>query len=339
MESVFTANQPSFFVNQVESIIFNHYGFKCVAKEIYSDRDQNFYILSSNKKEYILKISNPLEKKSVIIMQNKSIKYINKKDSTIMVPLVCESVSGHEILEYRYEDKSFYLRLLHFLPGNFLKDQKKNKNILFKMGSFLAKLDNALDGFDHKAGHRKFAWNLCQQDFLIDFGNGLKTKKHRSIVELYLMKKIEYLNEHQPYLREGIIHNDANDHNIIVNNYGDAIGIIDFGDMSYSYIASEPAIAMAYASIDSREPLLDMASILKGYHRFYKLSDQELRFTIYLVCLRLSISVTMSSYRSNLFPNNNYLTISQNLAWIFLKKMQNENLEEWADKLLKYVKS
>ena len=31
-----------------------------------------------------------------------------------------------------------------------------NKNSLLKIGSFLARLDNALDGFDHEAGHRNF---------------------------------------------------------------------------------------------------------------------------------------------------------------------------------------
>ncbi len=339
MESVFTVAQPCFLANQVESVIYKYYGFKCFAEDIYSDRDQNFYIRTPDDKEYIFKISNLLEKKSVIIMQNESIKFIFRKDPKLMIPLLCKSMLGDEILEYHYKDNLFYMRLLHFIPGNFIKDQKKNKDSLFKIGSFLARLDNALDGFDHKAGHRNFPWNLSQNGFLIDFGDGLKKKKCRSIVESFLIKKMDYLNENHFYLRKGIIHNDGNDHNIIADDYGNAIGIIDFGDMAYSYIASEPAIAMAYVSIDSKDPFLDMASVLKGFHKFYKLSDAELCFTIYLVCLRLSISVTMSSYRSGLFPDNKYLTISENHAWNFLKKMQNENLEDWGDRLLNYAKS
>ena len=96
---------------------------------------------------------------------------------------------------------------------------------------------------------------------------------------------------------------------------------------------------MAYVSIDSKDPLFDMANILKGFHNFYKLTDAELRFTIYLVCLRLSISVTMSNYRTKLFPDNKYLKVSENRAWTFLKKMQNENLEEWGAKFFIYAKS
>ena len=116
-------------------------------------------------------------------------------------------------------------------------------------------------------------------------------------------------------MRKGIIHNDGNDYNIITDDKGIAIGIIDFGDMVYSYIASEPAIAMAYVSTDSRDPLFHMAFILKGFHKSLKLTDSELSFTIYLVCLRLSISVTMSNYRSRLFPKNTYLKVSEDRAW------------------------
>ena len=338
MESVFTVAQPSFLVDQVESVIFKYYGLKCCAKDLYSDRDQNFYIQTPDYREYIFKISHFLEKKSVIDMQNESIKFISKKDPQLRIPLVCKSMLGKEILEYNHKNKLYYMRLLHFIPGNFMKDQSKNKNSLLKIGSFLARLDNALHGFDHEAGHRNFPWNLSQNGFFVDFGVHLK-KKHRLIVESFLIKKTEYLNENAFYLRKGIIHNDGNDHNIITDDNGSAIGIIDFGDIVYSYIASEPAIAMAYVSIDSKDPLFDMANILKGFHNIYKLTDAELRFTIYLVCLRLSISVTMSNYRTKLFPDNKYLKVSENRAWTFLKKMQNENLEEWGDKFFIYAKS
>ena len=338
MESVFTAAQPSFFVDRAESIIFKYYGFKCSAKNLYSDRDQNFYIQTPDHKEFILKISHYLEKKSVIIMQNESIKFISKADPGLKIPLVFKTLSGKEILEYNHERNLYYIRLLHFIHGNFMKDQKKNKNSLFNIGSFLARLNIALDGFDYEAAHREFPWNLSQNGFFVKFGEHLKNKQ-RSIVESFLNKKIQYLNDNISFLRKGIIHNDGNDYNIITDDKGIAIGIIDFGDMVYSYIASEPAIAMAYVSIDSKDPLFHMAFILKGFHKYYKLTDAELRFTIYLVCLRLSISVTMSNYRSRLFPKNTYLKVSEDRAWNFLKKMYKENLEEWGDKLLYYAKS
>ena len=75
MESVFNFPQPSFLEDQIESIVYKNYGFKCRAKNIYSDRDQNFYIEAPDHKQFILKISNPIEEKSVIKMQNESVKF------------------------------------------------------------------------------------------------------------------------------------------------------------------------------------------------------------------------------------------------------------------------
>ena len=43
-----------------------------------------------------------------------------------------------EILEYNYEGNLYYIRLLHFIHGDFMKDQKKNKNSLFNIGSFFS---------------------------------------------------------------------------------------------------------------------------------------------------------------------------------------------------------
>ena len=50
MESVFTVAQPTFLDGEVEAVIFKYYGFKCFAKDLYSDRDQNFYIRTPDSK-------------------------------------------------------------------------------------------------------------------------------------------------------------------------------------------------------------------------------------------------------------------------------------------------
>ena len=117
----------------------------------------------------------------------------------------------------------------------------------------------------------------------------------------------------------------------------DKIGIIDFGDMGYSYQVAEPAVAMAYVAIDSDDPLNSMGQILKGYHEFFQLSEKELKFTIYLVCLRLSISVTMASYRKKLFSENKYITISESSAWKFLRSMNQKDLKEISESLYEFV--
>ena len=136
-----------------------------------------------------------------------------------------------------------------------------------------------------------------------------------------------------------MIHNDGNDHNVLMNDKGNACGIIDFGDMIYSYIACEPAVCMSYVALGKEEPLEPIAQVLKGFHEKFLLTSSELLAVIYMVCMRSCITVTMAAYRKKLFPENNYLSVSEDQAWDFLKKMQYEDLHNWSNELVAYAES
>jgi Ser/Thr protein kinase RdoA (MazF antagonist) len=104
--------------------------------------------------------------------------------------------------------------------------------------------------------------------------------------------------------------------------------------MIYSYVALEPAVCMAYVSLDKDNPLHAISQVLKGFHQSFPLNENELKSVIYLMCLRLCISITMASYRQSLFPENTYLSVSESPAREFLNRMKSENLALWSDKLI-----
>ena len=135
------------------------------------------------------------------------------------------------------------------------------------------------------------------------------------------------------------IHNDGNDQNILVDRKGNFNGIIDFGDMVYSYQVAEPAVCMAYVALGKSESYRPMANVLKGYHSKFPLKNIELEAAIYISCIRLCISVTMAAWRTKLFPSNKYLLVSQHQAWNFLRKMRDEDLEIFSKKMVDYAQS
>ena len=86
-----------------------------------------------------------------------------------------------------------------------------------------------------------------------------------------------------PTLRRSVIQNDANDYNVIVGGGSDVytrnqevVGVIDFGDMVYSYTVCDPAIAIAYAILDKPDPLAVATLIVSGYHAAYPLDENEI---------------------------------------------------------------
>ena len=82
---------------------------------------------------------------------------------------------------------------------------------------------------------------------------GGETRDRRSIPDPF-RSDIEPL---LPGLPQGVIHNDGNDYNVLVEPSGDwgnqVSGVIDFGDMVHSCRINELAVACAYAMLDKAD--------------------------------------------------------------------------------------
>ena len=308
-----------------------HYGFKVQATVLNSERDQNF-LCNAGEKKYVLKISNPDEDRSVLEMHNACVQYIKEHDPSLQVPLAFKEVKTIE-----NEGTSFFVRLVDYLPGQLLMDVVHHNDLLYELGSFLGRLRTAMNGFDHPAGHRDFPWDVAYIDFIKEHKHYLKSKE--GVVDHFIDQYEQIVLPITSKLRKALIHNDGNDHNVLVNEYGETCGIIDFGDMVYTYIACEPAVCMAYVALGKDEPLEPIVQVLKGFHERFPLTLLELSALIYMVCIRLCITVIMAAYRKQLFPDNKYISVTENQAFDFLEKMQNEDLTRWSDKLVEYAGS
>ena len=45
----------------------------------------------------------------------------------------------------------------------------------------------------------------------------------------------------------------------------------------------------------------------------------------------------MSAWRMKLFPENKYLSVSQKPAWDLLRKLENEDLKDWSNRLIDFI--
>ena len=69
-------------------------------------------------------------------------------------------------------------------------------------------------------------------------------------------------------LRGSVIHNDANDYNLLVRGATpwerEVTGLLDFGDMVRTQTICELAIACAYAMLDKPDPLPAAAAVVRA---------------------------------------------------------------------------
>ena len=335
--SVFSTPPPNFSAKEAEAMVFDLYGLTTNASSLDSERDQNFLCSTPDEKKMVLKISNPAEDKAVLEMQNECMQYIHDHAIPLRVPWVIAGIEHNDIMTFNLSATTYLVRLVHYLPGLQLTDVSHRESMLHELGSFLGRLSLAMSRFNHSAAHRDFPWDIAHIDFI-------RTHKHyvtedEGIIDHFIGLYEKNVLPNAANLRKAVIHNDANDHNVLVDNDGNMRGIIDFGDMIYSFLACEPAVCMAYVALGKDEPLEPIAQVLKGFQAIFPLTEDGLLSVVYLVCIRSCITVTMAAYRKQLFPENKYISVTEDQAWNFLKKMQNENLQTWSQKLLIYAES
>jgi 4-aminobutyrate aminotransferase-like enzyme len=132
-------------------------------------------------------------------------------------------------------------------------------------------------------------------------------------------------------LPAGVIHNDWNDHNVLVSPGWprEVIGAVDFGDLVSSAIVCDLAIGMAYAMLGKPDAIAAGRHVVAGYHAARPLSETEVGALFDLVCARLCLSVAMAARQLAAAPSNEYLQISQGQVWPLLEQLDDVS-PDWA---------
>ena len=128
-------------------------------------------------------------------------------------------------------------------------------------------------------------------------------------------------------------HNDANPANVFVDptqargGTPKVIGLVDFGDAIRSWTVADLAVACAYAGLDKRDPVGAFCHVGRGYAAEHPVTEAEADVVFELARLRLALSVTISATRAAQDPDNEYLLVSQALAWALLEALDHGSAE------------
>ncbi len=298
------------------------YHLTASARELPSDRDQNFLLTAASGKRFVLKISHAAEQRAILDFQNRAMAHLTARLSATAFPRVIPTVTGEEIFSLQHKEQRRLVRLLSYLPGLPLAKVKPHSaELLRELGTFLGRMDTALVNFTHPAMRRTLQWDLQHAARTIrahiqDIGNS----DRREIVKRFLHQFEARILPALPDLPASVIHGDANDYNVLTQD-NRISGLIDFGDMVYTPTVFEVAIAAAYAMLGKDDPLAAAAHVIAGYQQAKPLSQIELDVLPVAITARLCVSVTLSAYQQKLEPHNAYLRISEAPAWAVLERV------------------
>lgn len=331
------SSRPRFAVAEACAIIAASYGLSGSAVELPSERDQNFHFSEAGSgREFILKISSSTEKREVLEFQTSAVEHLRREAPEIAWPSIQKTLAGEPMITA--DDRSgsrHFVRLLDYLPGRFFALVKPHKpELLQSLGSFLGRMDKALLSFRHPAMERELKWDL--KNALFTLGRLLpqiEGKAERELVQHFMKVFEEQAVSILAKLRLSVIHNDANDYNVLVGHaspdvedrFIKAVGIIDFGDMLYGYTVGELAVGAAYAMMGKKDPLAAAAILVSAYHQVLPLSEIEIEVLYHLIALRLCLSVAISAEQKEQEKENEYLAISEKPAWALLREWRETN--------------
>lgn len=331
-----TASRPSFSQEEALDLVHRLYGLEGEAYELPSERDQNFHVRAADGTAYVLKISGAAERKEFLIFQNDLLVFLSERAPGLGVPRVLRQTSGETLAAVRHSSGTeHFVRLLTFQPGRFLAQVKPHKpELLRDLGRFLGSVDKALGSFSRKIPDRELKWDMRDGPptvrRLLPF---VQDPGRRRLIEFFLDQYEKDISPLLPRLRTGLLYNDANDHNILVEHasadpFGRWVrvsGLIDFGDMAPGWLAVEPAVAAAYVMMDKDDPLEAAAHLVAGFHEVLALQEDDLACLYGFICLRLCLSVTISAQQHSREKHNDYLRISERPAWDLLGRLRELN--------------
>ena len=276
----------------------------------------NFKIVCGHDKFVLKQYKNNAALKELLAAENDTLETLSVLEEYDF-PRVYPDSSGQKL----HEQGDALFRLLSFVEGDFLADIEHTPPLLDSFGTFLAKMDLALSQFSRTAiAAKKTVWDL--QYFDLNFGllKYIKDPSAQKIVDYFFLQYEEQIRPVQHSLRRAVIHNDANDWNVLTQK-GRISGIIDLGDMAESWLINELAVGLTYIMMGKEDPIQTAVAVVEAYHKIFPLEKIELDLLYYLIAARLCTSVCNSAYTKTIKPDSEYITVSENAAWKLLRQL------------------
>jgi 4-aminobutyrate aminotransferase-like enzyme/Ser/Thr protein kinase RdoA (MazF antagonist) len=293
-------------------------------RELPSERDQNFE-LSTPRGRFVFKVGGPAERPENVDLQNRALEWIAARDAELPIPHLIRATDDRLVVEA----DGRLVRVLSHLPGSTLADARPRSAALLRgLGRLLGRLDRALEGFAHPAARdRDLLWNPDRAlDGIARHLDAIPDGGRRELVEHFVALRARVAAPLLRSLPRSVIHNDGNDHNVLVGPPTDGereiAGLLDFGDMVESWTVCEVAVAAAYATFGKADPVAAAGEVAAGYHAVRPLSEPEIEALWTLTAIRLCTSVCLSARRRTTEPDNPYLLVSEAPAWDALAAMR-----------------
>jgi 4-aminobutyrate aminotransferase-like enzyme len=320
---------PAFREEAARQILREGFGVESSAViPLAGERDQNFRVDTAGGQRFLFKISNPADEGPILAMQTAALRHIERVDPGLPVMRALPTAAGGSWLEVPGPGGGIYAaRLFTFLPGQVTANTALTTEAIWSHGQVTARLGRALRGFFHPAADYEILWDITRFPKLRPLLTHVSDGQRRAQVARVLDRFEARVAPALPGLRAQVIHGDMSLDNVLFDHLR-VSGIVDFGDMTHAPLVCDLAVAIADV-LHGRDDAIEAAeAMIGGYVSVTPLEDDEARLLADLVAARLAAEITITAWRSGLYPDNTaYAAAGEPGARVFLDAIETTGID------------
>jgi Ser/Thr protein kinase RdoA (MazF antagonist) len=337
---LFLTAPPKFEVERVARAVKRQFGLAGDYTELVSERDQNFRLQTEHDGSFVVKATSLTEEAVVTEFQIAALIHLENRGIS-GVPRIVRTTTGEDHASITADDgNSICLRIVTWLSGRLLSDFDVTPVIAQRFGTRLAELDLALEGFSHAGESQVLLWDTQRAGELRNLLVHVEDSAVRECLEDVLDSFDANVSPVLQDLPQQVIHNDANDDNILLDSDEDVCGIIDFGDMLKAPRVIDVSTAASYLRT-SGDPLRLIEPFVAAYHRKSGLLEAEFEHLFDLTRTRLAMTLIILYWRLSARDENDpyrqkALTVNSD-ALEFLQNLSRLGRQMFADRIFKKI--
>jgi len=315
--------RPDVDAEEAARLLREAFGVEGSLRELGSHQDRNFLVETAAGERYVLKVAREGLGRPALEAENAAMLRTAAAGLAFELPVPQPARDGSLIVRATTAAGAAHdLRLVTWIEGEPLdRLGYLAPPVLRAHGEMAARIALALDGFDHPALDRALQWDVRHAGSVVEaLAPFASTPERRRSLEAAMARAAAALAPLAPRLRVATIHQDVTDVNTVGRR--DAAGrlmpagLIDFGDLSRTWLAAELAVTIAADAFYALDrPLQAARDVARGFLPLVPLTADELAATWPMVVARAAAVAISGDQQAALEPENTYVAQCRDEEW------------------------
>ncbi len=294
--------------------------------ELWSQQDRNYRVTTPGGERFVFKVAREGLGRPALEAENAAMLRAAAAGLPFEVPVPQPSRDGSLVVRAQAASGAEHdLRLVTWLDGEPMLEGHLPPSYLRAHGAMAARIALAMDGFDHPALDRSLQWDVRHAGSVVAaLAPFSSSAERRELLASAIRLAEAALAPLAAELRVQALHQDVTDVNTLVRR--DAAGrpvptgLIDFGDLSRTWLAAELAVTMAADAYHALEaPLQAARDVARGFLPLLPLTGVELASLWPMVVARSAAVAISGDQQLALDPDNAYVASVRDGEWAALE--------------------